>query len=60
MEPLSIADTGMAAHNQHMPDCVIRAQYSDRAVRVYQAFAREIAEPALAAGRFVPPFKRDE
>jgi Domain of unknown function (DUF4291) len=26
---------------------------------VYQAYAPEIAEPAVAAGRFVPPFKRD-
>ena len=47
----------MAAHNSLMSSCVIRAQYSDRAVRVYQAFRPEVAEAALAAGRFVPPFK---
>ncbi len=35
---------------------VIRAAYSDRSVRVYQAFPPEIALPALKAGRFVPPF----
>ena len=36
--------------------CVIRASYSDHAVRVYQAYRPEIALPALKAGRFVPPF----
>jgi hypothetical protein len=35
---------------------VIRAVYSDRAIRLYQAYRSEIAVPALAAGRFVPPF----
>src|SRR5215475_7737716 len=35
---------------------VIRAVYSDRTVRVYQAYRPEIALPALKAGRFVPPF----
>jgi hypothetical protein len=35
---------------------VIRAAYSDRTVRVYQAYRPEIALPALEAGRFVPPF----
>lgn len=38
---------------------VIRAAYSDRTVRVYQAYSREIAQPALAAGRFVPPFRME-
>ncbi len=38
------------------PEYVIRAAYSDRTVRVYQAYCPEIAIPALAAGRFVPPF----
>lgn len=42
----------MAAHE-------IRASFDDRTVRVYQAYAPEIAQPALAAGRFVPPFKQD-
>jgi Domain of unknown function (DUF4291) len=40
-----------------MPDCIIRASYSEHTVRVYQAYRSEIAKPALAAGKFVPPFK---
>jgi len=40
-----------------MPECVIRANYSEHTVRVYQAYRPEIALPALEAGRFVPPFK---
>jgi hypothetical protein len=45
-------------HNRGMSvsEHVIRATYSDRTIRVYQAYRREIAIPALAAGRFVPPF----
>lgn len=38
------------------PEYVIRAAYSDRTIRVYQAYRPEIALPALKAGRFVPPF----
>ena len=34
----------------------IRAIFDDSAIRVYQAFRSEIALPALAAQRFVPPF----
>jgi hypothetical protein len=37
----------------------IRASYSADTITVYQAYSPEIAAPALAAGRFVPPFKRD-
>jgi hypothetical protein len=37
----------------------IRARHDHRTVRVYQAYAPEIARPALVAGRFVPPFKRE-
>jgi hypothetical protein len=37
----------------------VRAAYTADAVTVYQAYPVEIAEPAVAAGRFVPPFKRD-
>jgi hypothetical protein len=40
-----------------MDECVVRAAYSENTVRVYQAYGPEIARPALAAGRFVPPFK---
>jgi hypothetical protein len=41
------------------PSRQIRATYSDSTVTVYQAFSVEIANAAVAAGRFVPPFKRD-
>ncbi len=37
----------------------VRALYSADTITVYQAYPREIAEPALAAARFVPPFKPD-
>ncbi len=42
-----------------MPQHTLRACFDDTTVRVYQAFRPEIARPALEAGRFVPPFKRD-
>ncbi|MDI6103809.1 DUF4291 domain-containing protein [Actinoplanes sp. NEAU-A12] len=37
----------------------IRAVYDDSTVTVYQAYSPDIADPAVRAGRFVPPFKRD-
>ncbi len=37
----------------------ICASYDDTTVVVYQAYSQQIAEPALAAGTFVPPFKRE-
>ena len=37
----------------------IRATYDDRTVTVYQAYSPAIAVPAVRAGRFVPPFKRE-
>jgi hypothetical protein len=37
----------------------IRASATDTTIVVYQAYPPEIAEPALAAGRFVAPFKRE-
>src|SRR5581483_10065916 len=40
------------------PECVIRASYSNRTVRVYQAYRPEIALAALQAGRYVPPFSK--
>jgi hypothetical protein len=40
-----------------MSNCVVRAFYSEQSIRVYQAYSPAIAKPALAAGRFVPPFK---
>jgi len=37
----------------------VRAAYTERTITVYQAYAPEIAERALAAGTFVAPFKRE-
>jgi hypothetical protein len=37
----------------------IRARYTADTVTVYQAYSAGIARPAVAAGRFVPPFSRD-
>ena len=37
----------------------IRARYDSETVRVYQAYRSEIADAAMAAGRFVPPFSLD-
>ncbi|WP_250008076.1 DUF4291 domain-containing protein [Actinoplanes sp. M2I2] len=42
----------------NVPYRQIRAAYDDDTVTVYQAYPPEIARPAVAAGRFVPPFKR--
>ncbi|MBT0769958.1 DUF4291 domain-containing protein [Kineosporia sp. J2-2] len=36
----------------------IRAIWDATTITVYQAYSPEIAEPALAAGRFVAPFRR--
>jgi len=35
----------------------VRATFDDQTIVVYQAYSPEIAERAVAAGRFVPPFK---
>ena len=37
----------------------VRAAFTDQTVTVYQAYPAQIAQPALRAGRFVPPFKRE-
>lgn len=37
----------------------VRASFDDRTITVYQAYAPAIARPAVQAGRFVPPFRRD-
>ncbi|RGC69151.1 hypothetical protein C5N14_09910 [Micromonospora sp. MW-13] len=42
-----------------VPPRQIRARYTAGTLTVYQAYPPEIAGPAVAAGRFVPPFKRD-
>ena len=41
---------------QGAPYRQIRAEFDREAVVVYQAYGGAIAKPALAAGRFVPPF----
>ena len=38
------------------PQRIIRAQYDDESITVYQAFRPEIADAAVRAGRFVEPF----
>jgi hypothetical protein len=42
-----------------VPQRQIRASFTVRTITVYQAYPAEIAVPAVAAGRFVAPFKRD-
>ncbi|MFD0886466.1 DUF4291 domain-containing protein [Streptosporangium algeriense] len=37
----------------------IRAVFTEEAITVYQAYDPVIADPAVAAQRFVPPFKRE-
>ncbi|GAA4413772.1 DUF4291 domain-containing protein [Actinokineospora soli] len=37
----------------------VRAVFDDRTITVYQAYSPAIADAALAAGTFVPPFKRE-
>jgi hypothetical protein len=43
----------------HVEKHQIRADYDDTTITVYQAYSPEIAGPAVRAGRFVPPFKRE-
>ena len=39
---------------------IIRAQYTEHTIRVYQAYNDEIADTTIANGRFVSlPFKRE-
>jgi Domain of unknown function (DUF4291) len=42
-----------------VPTRQIRATYSAESITVYQAYPQEISDPAVATGRFVPPFKRE-
>jgi Domain of unknown function (DUF4291) len=37
---------------------LIRAAYTSETITVYQAYGPEIADPAVRAGTFVPPFSR--
>src|ERR1700722_15522131 len=41
------------------PEREIRADYDANSIVVYQAYSAAIAEPALAAQRFVPPFSME-
>jgi hypothetical protein len=41
------------------PERQVRARHDDETLVVYQAYSPAIAEPALAAGTFVAPFKRE-
>ncbi|GAA0585611.1 DUF4291 domain-containing protein [Paractinoplanes ferrugineus] len=43
----------------HTPLRQVRASYTDHTITVYQAYSPAIARPALAAGRFVAPFRRE-
>lgn len=45
--------------NSDIPQKQIRAVYTDSTIRVYQAYGDAIADAALAAGTFVPPFKTE-
>jgi Domain of unknown function (DUF4291) len=44
------------AGNDPVPYRQVRAVFDESTIVVYQAYPPEIAEPALAAGTFVPPF----
>lgn len=37
----------------------VRAAYDDQTITVYQAYPDRVADAALEAGHFVPPFKRE-
>ncbi|GAA3657333.1 DUF4291 domain-containing protein [Nonomuraea antimicrobica] len=43
----------------NVPYRQIRADFTDQAITVYQAYEPAIAAPAVASQRFVPPFKRE-
>lgn len=40
------------------PNREVRAVFNENTIRVYQAYSQEIAEPALKAQKFLPPFKK--
>ncbi|WP_454855208.1 DUF4291 family protein [Promicromonospora soli] len=43
----------------NIPKRQVRAVYDADTITVYQAYPPEIADAAVRAGRFVPPFKRE-
>ncbi|MFI0469372.1 DUF4291 domain-containing protein [Saccharopolyspora sp. 5N102] len=45
--------------DQENPYRAVRARHSESTITVYQAYSPAIAEAALTAGKFVPPFKRE-
>lgn len=44
---------------RQVPFRQIRAAHDASSIVVYQAYSPAIADPAVAAGRFVPPFRRE-
>jgi hypothetical protein len=44
---------------EQLPARQVRALYDAETITVYQAYSAQIAFPAVRAGKFVPPFKRD-
>jgi len=53
-------DTANGMKTNSVPHQQIRAMYDASTIRVYQAFSDEIADSALARGRFIsPPFKME-
>ncbi len=38
---------------------LVRADYTDETITVYQAYSPQIADAAVRAARFVPPFSRE-
>jgi hypothetical protein len=49
--------TGRMDPAMTVPSRQVRARYGQSTITVYQAFSPEVAEPALVAGTFVPPFR---
>lgn len=49
----------LSARMNEYPTRQIRAEFDDESITVYQAYSPQIAEPAVARGRFVSPFKID-
>lgn len=45
--------------SEAIPTRQVRAAFTDETITVYQAYSPAIADPAVAAGRLVPPFKLD-
>src|SRR5260370_22008784 len=49
----------VTAGSGDIPERQVRGIYDEHTIVVYQAYSREIAENAVTAGRFLPPFKLD-